>query len=272
MADFLADLIDKTDDDIFDKFFTDKTAIKFVIEDKLRNIKKNKSKVFGKLSHSGYTMGAYRFALLELDKINTKPIINAINSGTFKYDMTGISHYTKRFHSDFPLSNRDSVYYQKFWEYMFEHKDDKNLYLKTLIKDFYKTYANSHPKFAHRVDVSDLTKLLHFIRKGKTPLYNTDYVNFFCLRSINEIADTDSSIPSQQIMDEKIEIFEKQYYFIRAIFEEIITQSRPSAKTPKNNPYNFSELFDDFNDYFYITDNGVTKHKIVDYCIWKYLD
>ena len=147
-----------------------------------------------------------------------------------------------------------------YYSYLFIHRDDKKLYLSTLMKDFYKIYVNYTKNGTDRVDFSDLIKLLHFIRKGKTPLYNSKYREFFCLKDINSIVNKSSST----LMDDKIDLFQKQYYFLSKIFDYIAKESNQKSRSP----YNFSKYFKEFNEKFYINDKGVTQHKMIDYAIW----
>jgi len=269
MADFLTDLINKTDSDIFDtkRFGGDTTALKYMIEDNLRVAKQNYKSTFNKITQTGDTLAYYRYELLELDKLDIKTIQNHIKNGTFRYDLPECREYTRKFNTYFKLQNRDKDFFHQFYSYLFEHRDDKNLYLKTLIKDFYMNYTNTTKNGANRVDVSDLTKLLHFIRRGQTPLYNQQYRDFFYLKDIGSIVDIDKEATSEDIINAKADIFEKQYYFINSIFKEIIDNSRPSSTTKNIDPYNFSTYFESFIDKFYITDKGITKYKMIDYSI-----
>jgi hypothetical protein len=134
-----------------------------------------------------------------------------------------------------------------------------------LIRDFYTNYTNTTKNGINRVDVSDLTKLLHFIRRGDTPLYNKQYRDFFFLRDVGSLVDTSTLETPSDVREEKIKVFKQQYYFINSIFDEIINQSRPSSN--KKSIYNYSDYFESFNDKFYITDKGITKHKMIDYGI-----
>lgn len=263
MADFLTDLLNKTDSDLFKNGCDDKVLLKQKIEDSLRNIKNNPTKIINDIIANGDTMAVYRFLLLELKKFKPKEIKaikSIISSSRFTYSIDEVKDYTIVFNRDFKLHNRHTLFYNEYYAYLFEHRDDKNLYLSTLMKDFYNTYKNITKNGTNRVDFSDLIKLLHFIRKGKTPLYNSKYREFFCLKDINSIVDKSSS----SLMDDKIDLFQKQYYFFSKIFDHIVKESNANSRSP----YNLSKYFDEFYTKFYITDKGVTQHKMIDYAIW----
>lgn len=271
MADFLTDLLNKTDSDLFKNECDDKVLLKEKIEDSLKNIKNNPTKIINDIIANGDTMAVYRFLLLELKKIDIKAVKKIISSGNFTYRIKEVKHYTKNFNRDFKIQNRDSLFYNEYFSYLFENRDKQNLQLSTLMNYFYKEYdkknnnlkSNNQKYFDRkdRVDFSDLVKLLHFIRKGNTPLYNSQYREFFCLKDISSIAD--KSDPSK-ITKSKIDIFQKQYFFINKIFEHIIRESNQKS----GSPYNFSKYFKEFNEKFYINDKGVTQHKMIDYAIW----
>lgn len=265
MNDKMTELLDKYYDfGIFDKEYS-KESLKCLIEEKIKTIKKNKNILFKRITDTGDTMAYYRYELLELDKLPIKTIRQHIQNGTFTYDMNDCREYTKKFNKYFKLQNRDTNFFNQFYSYLFEHRDDKNLYLETLIRDFYTNYTNTTKNGTNRVDVSDLTKLLHFIRRGDTPLYNKQYRDFFFLKDIGSLVDTSTLETPSDVREEKIKVFKQQYYFINSIFDEIINQSRPSSN--KKSIYNYSDYFDSFIDKFYITDKGVTKHKMIDYGI-----
>ena len=101
MADFLTDLIEKTDSDIFDtkRFGGDITTLKYMIEDNLRTAKQNYKSTFNKITQSGDTLAYYRYELLELDKLDIKAIQNHIKNGTFAYDIAECREYTKKFNT-----------------------------------------------------------------------------------------------------------------------------------------------------------------------------
>jgi len=145
--------------------------------------------------------------------------------------------------------------------YLFDNYGKANIHIETLIRKFYKKYKHTDEKKRNRVDVSDLTKLLHFIRKGNTPLYNQQYRDFFCLKNIGSMINTPKDADDEEKIEDKIKVFKQQYYFINSVFDEIIKNSK------SENIYDFSDYFDSFIDKFYITDKGITKHKMIDYGI-----
>lgn len=275
MSKFTTDLINKTDMNIFDekRFNSDKKILKQMIEDNIRAAKNNYNSLFNKITQTGDTMAYYRYELLELDKLDFKTIRKSINSTpmTFHTKMKECKDYTDFFNSKFKINSWDTNFQQQFYIFLFLHYDSTKVSISKMIDDFYIDYEKRWGYIPNRIDFSEIAKVLHFIRKGNTPLYNVSYRDFFILKKIEDVIPKDKDINAENELqreeikrDLKKEVFKKQFDFIRAIFNEIIANS---WSTSKSTLYNYSKFFDEFEKKFYITDKGVTKHKMIDYAI-----
>jgi hypothetical protein len=278
MSDFMMDLIDKNYElGIFDdkRCCGDKKTIKCMIEDNLRFTKKNNKKTIKNMIKNGDTLANYRYLLLELDKLDFKTIRSAINSNptTFTTEMPECKEYTNRFSSTFPIISWDKNFHQQFFIFLFLHYGETKVSISKLIDDFYIDYEQRHGYFPNKIDFFEIAKLLHFIRKGSTALYNENYRDFFILKKIptkmiSNDSDIENNVDIEQVnRDLKKDLFKNQFQFIRAVFTEIIRNSRRNSK---NSIYNYSKNFNGFENKFYITDNGVTKQKMIDYSIWYF--
>lgn len=283
MYDKMTKLVDKYYEyGIFDKEYS-KESLKYILVDKLKTIKKNKDSIFKRITDTGDTMAYYRYELLELENLPSKKIAKKIesirdedikNSQKEKdnplYKIEECRDYMKKFNKYFKLQNRDKLFFKYFYMYLFENYGESNIKLEGLIRDFYGDYEHSKENMRNRVDVSDLTKLLHFIRKGNTPLYNKKYRDFFCLTDIDKMINIPKEANNKEKIESKRRAFKQQYYFINSVFDEIMKNSVRKSNQNKikiDDVYDFSKYFESFEDKFYITDKGVTKHKMIDYSI-----
>jgi len=279
MANFLEDLLNKTDLNIFDakRCSGDKQTIKCMIEDNLKVVKNNNNTV-DRMIQSGDTLADYRYLLLELDKLNFQKILPTIKSKpmTFSVNMKECKNYIKNFRSKFKIISFDENFHQFFFVFLFkEYASTKNrVSISKLIDDFYDEYENQYGDFPNQIDFSQIAKLLHFIRKGNTPLYDAMYKDFFILADIGSIipknikADTEEE-KEKIIRDMKKDYFKKQYEFIRAIFNEIVNYGTVNSKT-KEKLYDRRKYVEEFLDRFYVNDKGITKHKMVDCSIMHF--
>ena len=258
---------------IFDKEYS-KESLKYILVDKLKTIKKNNESIFKRITDTGDTLAYYRYELLELEKLPTKKIAKKIYSIDDKdieraekqkdnplYKIEECRDYIRKFNKYFKLQNRDKLFFKYFYFYLFDNYGKSNIKLEGLIRDFYEEFENNNEKMKNRVDVSDLTKLLHFIRKGNTPLYNQQYRDFFCLTDIGTMINVSKEANNKEKIEAKRRAFKQQYYFINSVFDEIINNGK------SEDVYDFSDYFESFEDKFYITDKGITKHKMIDYAI-----
>lgn len=234
MADFLADLIDKTDDDIFDKFFTDKTAIKFVIEDKLRKVRKSNEKVFESIGRKNI-VNNYKYLSLELDKedVRTNP-------------------YKGRFYKDFPLLGTDKPFDTLFFKTLEENKGKINLSIKDVFELMYPN--NDEVSYNNSFKFSEVAKLAHFITNGQSPLYNATIRELFCLENLygkNDLTKDDK--------------FFEQVEFVNEIYQHILKSSQTKIK----GTYDFSEVIEKFREYFYVSPTEYSDIKIIDTLIWN---
>lgn len=275
MTDFLTDLLNETDIEIFDskRCCGDKKVLKCMIEDNLRIAKQNYKQLFRKITQTNDTLAYYRYELLELDKLDFKTIRNTINANpmTFHTKMDECKEYTEFFNAKFKINSWDKNFQQQFFIFLFLHYGSTKVSITKMIDDFYKDYQHRWGYVPNRIDFSEIAKVLHFIRKGNTPLYNSCYKDFFILNDIKDVIPKDKDIEAENdthkeaiIRDLKKEVFKKQFEFIRAIFNEIIANS---WSTSKSSTYNFSKFFNEFENKFYITDKGITKYKMIDYSI-----
>ena len=275
MSNFLEDLLNKTDIAIFDekRCCGDKKVLKCMIEDNLRIAQENYKPLFHKITQTNDTLAYYRYELLELDKLDFKSIRNEINSNpmTFHTKMPQCKDYTEFFNSKFKIKSWDKNFQQQFFIFLFLHYGSSKVSISKMVDDFYNDYQKRWGYIPNRIDFSEIAKVLHFIRKGNTPLYNSCYRDFFILKNISDVIPKENEIEAEDdmqreaiIRDLKKEVFKKQFEFIRAIFNEIVANS---WSTSKSSTYNFSKFFDEFEKKFYITDKGITKHKMIDYSI-----
>lgn len=279
MADFLADLLDKTDIEIFDKKRCggDKHTIKCMIEDNLKVVKSNNNTV-DRMIQCGDTLADYRYLLLELDKLNFQKILPTIKSKpmTFSDKMKECKSYIKNFRSKFKIISFDENFHQFFFIFLFKEYASKKsrVSISKLVDDFYDEFENQYGYFPNQIDFSQIAKLLHFIRKGNTPLYDAMYKDFFILADISSIIPKNIEADTEEqkeiiIRDMKKDYFKKQYEFIRAIFNEIVNYGTANSKT-KEKLYDRKKYFDEFLDRFYVNDKGITKHKMVDSTIMHF--
>jgi len=286
MADFLTDLIERTDISIFDtkRCLGDKKVIKCMIEDNLKITQKNdntkgkSSRTIDKMIQSGDTLANYRYELVELGKLNYKKILPTINAKpmTFTTDMEECKEYVDFFRSKFKIISFDGDFHQFFFIFLFkEYASTKSrVSMSKLVDDFYDEYEKQYGSFPNKIDFTQIAKLLHFIRKGKTPLYDSTYKDFFILSDIDKIIPKNIKAENEEekqsiIRDMKKEYFKKQYEFIRAIFNEIANYGTKKSKTNEK-IYDRRNYFNEFIKRFYVNDKGITKHKMIDSSIMHF--
>ncbi len=280
MVDFLTDLLSKTDIDIFDKKRCggDVNVIKYMIEDNLSVTKRNGSRTIDKMIQSGDTLAHYRYELVELGKLNYKKILPTINANpmTFTTDMDECKDYVEFFRSKYKIISFNKDFHQFFFVFLFkEYASTKSrVSMSKLVDDFYKEYETEYGYDPNKIDFAQLTKILHFVRKGNTPLYDSMYRDFFVLSDISKIIpkkiEADSEEEKEKIIrDMKKDYFKKQYEFIRAIFNEMVNFGTAKSKT-KEKLYDRRKYFDEFIERFYVNDNGITKHKMIDSTIMHF--
>lgn len=208
MAKFTTDLINKTDINIFDekRFNGNIKLLKEMIEENLRKAKKNPNKLFDKITKTGDTMAYYRYDLLELEKLDYKTIRKSINSSpmTFHTKMKECREYTEHFNSTFKINNWDKNFQQQFFIFLFLNYDTTKVSISKMIDEFYDDYKNRWGSIPNRIDFSEIAKVLHFLRKGNTPLYNVSYRKFFILKDIDDIIPKDKDIEAEDSFQREI--------------------------------------------------------------------
>lgn len=286
MSDFLENLLNETDIDIFDqkRCCGDKKVLKCMIEDNLRiaqkndNSKNKSSQTINKMIQSGDTLANYRYLLLELDKLNFKKILPTINSNpmTFTTDMVECKKYVSEFRSKFKIISFDENFHEFFFVFLFkEYASPKSrVSISKLVDDFYQEFETEYGYFPNKIEFSQIAKLLHFIRKGNTPLYDAMYKDFFILAEIGTIIPKNIEAKTEEekqtiIRDMKKDYFKKQYEFIRAVFNEIVNYGTAKSKTNEK-LYDRRKYFDEFLERFYVNDKGITKHKMFDSTIMHF--